>query len=58
MTNKHKWRVNVYLGKERYQQLESMSKVLKAPISQLVRVMIETGFQLADVAGVTNDAKQ
>lgn len=49
MTSNHKWQVSVYLGKERYQQLDEMAKVLNVPVSQLVRVMVVTGMSLADL---------
>ena len=58
MTSNHKWQVNVYLGKERYQQIEEVSKTLGVSVSQVVRIMIETGMYLADVyEGVANNGK-
>lgn len=58
MTSNHKWQVSVYLGKERYQQIEQMAKLLNVSVSQAVRIMLETGMYLADVfEGVAANGK-
>lgn len=44
---KHKYRVSIYLGKELYQDLEDMSKVLGIPISTMAKIILNTGFELS-----------
>ena len=44
---KHRYRVSVYLGKENYEQLESLAVGLNLPVASMTRVLIETGFQVA-----------
>ena len=45
---KHKYRVQVYLGKEIYARIEEQAKVFNMPIATLTKLLIETGFAFAD----------
>ena len=45
---KHKYRVNVYLGKDIYSRLEEQANVFNMPIATLTKLLIETGFAFAD----------
>lgn len=42
---KHKYRVNLYLGKEIYQRLDEDSKITGIPIATLAKIMLLTGYQ-------------
>jgi hypothetical protein len=46
--SKHKYRVNVYLGKKIYARIEEQAKVFNMPIATLTKLLIETGFAFAD----------
>lgn len=48
---KTKYRVTVYLGKDKYETLTKMADTFKLPLPSLVRLMIDTGFQFADTMG-------
>lgn len=56
MDNKHKYRVNLYLGKETYEQIEQMALFLKLPISTTTKIILTTGLELSKVLekGVNN----
>lgn len=45
---KHKYRVNVYLGKDIYSRIEEQAKIFNMPIATLTKLLIETGFAFAD----------
>lgn len=40
MKAKNKWKVQVYLGKELYQELEKLAKEMEMPMSTLLRLCI------------------
>lgn len=44
---KHRYRVNVYLGKEAYDQMKDLADVVGLPVATMTRVIIETGLQIA-----------
>lgn len=44
---KHKYRVNVYLGKEVYQELDQDAEIMGISISTLTKILITTGYQFA-----------
>lgn len=44
---KHRYRVNVYLGKEAYDQMQELANVVGLPVATMTRVIIETGLQIA-----------
>lgn len=57
MQPKHRYRVNVYLGKDNYATIENLANALGISVSQMTRVMIDTGLQIAkSVEGGLNDA--
>lgn len=45
---KHKYRVTVYLGKENYQKVEQMAKLIDVSPSTLVKMMFDFGMQVTD----------
>jgi hypothetical protein len=45
MQAKHKYRVQVYLGKELYERLEEMAKFMGVPISTATKLILNTGFE-------------
>lgn len=44
---KHRYRVNLYLGKETYEQVQKLAELLGLPISTMTRVILETGLQIS-----------
>lgn len=48
MKPNHKWRVNVYLGKDLYKDLEDMGNLLGLSVSQMARIILTQGKQIAD----------
>lgn len=48
MKPNHKWRVNVYLGKDLYKELEDMGSYLGLSVSQMARIILTQGKQVAD----------
>lgn len=48
MKSKHKYRTSVYLGKENYEKLNSLATDMGLSVSQIVRVMLDTGIHLAE----------
>jgi hypothetical protein len=49
MQDKHKYRVQIYLGKEMYEKLESMSKFMGIPVATVTKLILNTGFELSNV---------
>lgn len=47
MQAKHKYRVNVYLGKEIYEELEKTAIMTGLSVASLAKVLITTGYNLA-----------
>lgn len=45
---KHKYRVNIYLGKEIFQRLEEDAKTTGIPITTLAKIMLLTGYQFTE----------
>lgn len=43
----HKYRVNVYLGKEIYEELEQTSNIMGVSVSTLAKILITTGYGLS-----------
>lgn len=54
--SKHKYRANVYLGKELHKTLTEMAKELSLSVSTLIKILIETGFNFA--TGIENILKK
>lgn len=44
---KHRYRVNVYLGKEAYDQMQELAELIGLPLATMTRVIIETGLQIS-----------
>lgn len=44
---KHKYRVNVYLGKEVYEELDQDANLMGISIATLTKILITTGYQFA-----------
>lgn len=49
MQDKHKYRVQIYLGKEMYEKLEGMSKFMGIPVATVAKLILNTGFELSNV---------
>lgn len=49
MKAKHKYRVNVYLGKELHNQLEEVSNYMQVPISAIAKLILKTGFEFSNL---------
>jgi predicted DNA-binding protein len=49
MQDKHKYRVQIYLGKEMYERLESISKFMGIPVATVAKLILNTGFELSNV---------
>ena len=49
MQDKHKYRVQIYLGKEMYEKLEAMSKFMGIPVATVAKLILNTGFELSNV---------
>lgn len=49
MQNKHKYRVQVYLGKELFEKLKEMSEFMGVPIATVTKIVLKTGFELTDM---------
>ena len=49
MQDKHKYRVQIYLGKEMYEKLEVMSKFMGIPVATVAKLILNTGFELSNV---------
>lgn len=47
MTPNHKYRVSVYLGKDMYNEYAKMAKLMGISISTLVKIMLNTGTEIA-----------
>lgn len=45
---KHLYRVNVYLGKELYTDLERTALIMGISVATLAKILINTGYQLAN----------
>ena len=48
MQDKHKYRVQVYLGKELYEKLEELSKFMGIPVATVAKLLLKTGFELSN----------
>lgn len=44
--SKHLYRVNVYLGKENYTEIEKLANFFGISVAQMTRVILDTGIQL------------
>ena len=49
MQDKHKYRVQIYLGKEMYEKLEGISKFMGIPEATVAKLILNTGFELSTV---------
>ena len=47
MQDKHKYRVQVYLGKELYEKLEELSNFMGIPVATVAKLLLKTGFELS-----------
>lgn len=45
--NKHKYRVNVYLGKEMYERFEKEAEAMHISIATLTKIILATGYEFA-----------
>ena len=45
--SKHLYRVNVYLGKENYNQIKALADLMGMSVAQMTRVIIDTGMQIS-----------
>lgn len=48
MQDKHKYRVQVYLGKELYEKLEELSNFMGIPVATVAKLLLKTGFELSN----------
>jgi len=57
---KHRYRVSVYLGKENYTEIEKLANFFGISVSQMTRVILDTGLQLSKSLekGVKNGSEQ
>lgn len=55
---KHKYRVSVYLGKELYEQIEDMANILGISISTMTKIILNTGFQIANTMDAVNNTSK
>lgn len=44
---KHKYRINIYLGKENYEMLEKYAQQMMLPVATLCRVIFATGLEVS-----------
>ncbi len=45
--NKHKYRVSIYLGKDNYEELQSIAEKMMIPIATLCKIIFATGLELS-----------
>ena len=43
----HKYRVNVYLGKDLYNELEKMAKLMGISVATITKIVLNTGYEFA-----------
>lgn len=55
---KHKYRVSVYLGKENYTTIKSMSDFLGISVSAMTKIFLDTGMSLAKQMEAQSNGKQ
>ena len=48
MQDKHKYRVQVYLGKELYEKLEELSNFMGIPVATVAKLLLKNGFELSN----------
>ena len=48
---KHRYQVNVYLGKETYEQIAVQADALCLPVATMTRIILETGLQFVKAVG-------
>ena len=46
MKNKHKYRTNVYLGKDNYEAINSLATSLGLSVSQVCSILLDTGLKV------------
>ena len=46
--NNNKYRLTIYLGKENFEKLTQISKMLGIPLSTTTRILLETGLQIGE----------
>lgn len=51
MKTNHKYRVNVYLGKELYTKMDNLSKDIGVPLASMLKMLINLGVDFADNMG-------
>ena len=47
MTPNHKYRVSVYLGKEMFNELDQLAKLMGVSVATITRVLISTGYEIS-----------
>lgn len=52
----HKYRTTIYLGKDIYEELEKLSKVLNLGISSLAGIMFKTGWEMSKIIDKQEEA--
>lgn len=45
--NKHKYRVNVYLGKDLYEDLQKTAEYMGISLSTMCKIVLSTGYELS-----------
>lgn len=44
---KHNYRVNIYLGKENYEELQQVADKMMIPVSTLCKIIFATGLEMS-----------
>ena len=47
MSDNHKYRVTVYLGKELHDQLQTMADFLGLPLATATKLILKTGYEMS-----------
>lgn len=47
MKSNHKYRVSIYLGKELYEEIETMAQFMGIPVATATKILLSTGFELS-----------
>lgn len=47
MKSNHKYRVSIYLGKDLYEEIETMAQFMGIPVATATKILLSTGFELS-----------
>lgn len=47
MKSNHKYRVSIYLGKELYEEIETMAQFMGIPVATATKILLSSGFELS-----------